>query len=182
MTEEKMLSRMKKGDARALEALISQYNAYVASIITFMIGSVAGKEDVEELVSDVFLSIWNHAETLKPGKVKPYIGASARNAAKSFLRKQKTLVMDQDEITALMDPESAGPENQAMRKEQRRLVRAAVLGMEQPDREIFLRYYYYLQTSAQIAEAMNLTPANVRSRLMRGRNALKLTLWKEDVL
>lgn len=178
MTEEKMLSCLKQGDTKALEELIGQYNTYVSSIITMILHKNAGKEDVEELVSDVFLSIWKHADALRPGKVKAYIGASARNAAKSFLRKRQTLPMDLDELPAL----SAGPENQVLLQEQRKLVQKAVENLPQPDREIFLRYYYYLQTSAQIAQAMDMTPANIRSRLMRGRNALKQALWKEDVL
>lgn len=63
-----------------------------------------------------------------------------------------------------------------------RLVREAVLEMEQPDREIFLRRYYYLQSSVQIGQALNMEPGTVRIRLMRGRNVLKQKLRKEDVL
>lgn len=88
--------------------------------------------------------------------------------------------MDLDELPALAEGDS--PENRVLRREQARLVREAVLGMSQPDREIFLRYYYYLQTSAQIAREMGMEDSTVRVRLMRGRNTLKKTLWKEDVL
>ncbi len=180
MTEEKLLSRLRQGDTKALEILIDRYNAYVCSIVTMILDRRAEKEDVEELVSDVFLSIWNHANALRPGKVKLYIGAAARNTAKSFLRKSQTLSMDQDELIALTDETT--PENQFLKQEQQKLIRAAILGMPQPDREIFLRYYYYLQTSEQIGEEMGMTAANIRSRLMRGRNRLKQALWKEDIL
>ena len=54
--------------------------------------------------------------------------------------------------------------------------------MEQPDREIFLRYYYYLQSSAEIAQAMGMGASAVRARLMRGRNVLRNKLCKEEIL
>lgn len=179
MTEERLIARMKKRDVRALERLIDLYNGYVASIVSAVLGSQRRPEDVEELVSDVFLSVWNHAEALKPGKLRAYLGAAARNRAKSFLRKIREIPMDLDEIPALTEGNT--PENRLLRREQSNLVREAVLQMPQPDREIFLRYYYYLQTSTQIAGAMGLTNSNVRVRLMRGRNTLKQTLCKEGV-
>lgn len=180
MTEERLISRLQKQDVRALERLIDQYNGYVAAIVSAVLGNGSRPEDVEELVSDVFLSIWNHAGALRAGKLRPYIGACARNRAKSFLRKSRELPMDLDEIPAVADGNT--PENQLLRREQCRLVREAVLQMPPTDREIFLRYYYYLQTSGQIALAMGMEDSNVRVRLMRGRKALKQALCKEGVL
>lgn len=180
MTEEKLLHQLKKRRPEALERLIVQYNSYVVSVVTAVLGQRGSSQDVEELVSDVFVAIWAHTDALQPGKVRAYIGATARNRAKSFLRKRQELPMDLDELPALAEGDS--PENRVLRREQARLVREAVLGMSQPDREIFLRYYYYLQTSAQIAREMGMEDSTVRVRLMRGRNTLKKTLWKEDVL
>lgn len=179
MTEERWIAQMKKRDVRALEKLIERYNGYVSAIVTAVLGPQGNPEDVEELVSDVFLAIWNHADALTPGKLRPYLGAAARNRAKSFLRQQKTLPMDLDEIPVPADHNT--PESQLLHREQRQLVRDTVLNLPQPDREIFLRYYYYLQTSEQIAGAMGLTASNVRVRLMRGRTALKQTLCEKGV-
>ena len=53
--------------------------------------------------------------------------------------------------------------------------------MEPVDREIFLRRYYYNQTAGQIAEALHMNPSTVRSRLLRGRQALRTELQKGDV-
>lgn len=180
MTEERWINRMKKRDVRGLEKLIQRYNSYVTAIVAAVLGAQGSREDVEELVSDVFLAIWDHADVLTPGKLQPYLGAAARNRAKSFLRRNRELPMDLDEIPALTDGQT--PENRLLRQEQSRLVRESVLGMREPDREIFLRYYYYLQTSGQIAAAMGLTDSNVRVRLMRGRTALKETLCGKGVL
>ncbi len=46
---------------------------------------------------------------------------------------------------------------------------------------LILQYYYYLQTSAQIGKALGMSAGAVRARLMRGRETLKRTLWKEEI-
>lgn len=180
MTEENLIKRMKRQKPDALEALIQQYNNYVCTIIINTLGSGYNMEDVKELASDVFMAVWTHADSLHVGKVKSYIGTTARNKSKDFLRKRKTLEMDLDEVPMLTDGQT--PESQLLKQEQIKVVREAVLNMPQPDREIFLRYYYYLQTSVHIAEAMGMADSTVRGRLKCGRARLKQALLKEGIV
>ena len=67
-------------------------------------------------------------------------------------------------------------------RERQARVRAAIEAMSPVDREIFLRYYYYLQPAPEIAQAMGLTHGAVRTRLSRGRAALKKILLQEDAV
>ena len=55
-------------------------------------------------------------------------------------------------------------------------VGALVSAMEPPDREIFLRKYYLLQSSREIAAALGLSVSNVNTRLCRGRDRLRIQL------
>ncbi|MCI5652348.1 MAG: hypothetical protein MR295_08985, partial [Ruminococcus bromii] len=48
--------------------------------------------------------------------------------------------------------------------------------MPPPDREIFIRKYYFLETAAEIAAAMGRTPDDVNARLSRGRKKLRAQL------
>lgn len=50
--------------------------------------------------------------------------------------------------------------------------------MVPPDREIFIRKYYFLETSAEIAAAVGHTEDGVNARLSRGRKKLKTRLLK----
>ncbi len=179
MDETRMLRRLKAKKTDALDALIEQYNVYVCAIIRTVLGSNGTTEDIEELASDVFLSIWNHADALWPEKTKAYIGAAARNRARSFLRSMGPQPMDIDEI-CLAGP--GNPESDILDQEQQWMIRGAVESMGEPDREIFLRYYYYYQTTAEISAVLGCTPENIRLRLSRGRERLKTILKKEDIL
>lgn len=180
LTEEDALQRLRAQDPAALSWLIGRYNRYVASIVCAVLGARCRVQDAEELTADVFYSVFRRAEAISPGKLQAYLGAAARNRAKDFLRKQAPIEADLDTI-ALPDGANA-PEQELLCRERQARVRAAIEAMSPVDREIFLRYYYYLQPAPEIAQAMGLTHGAVRTRLSRGRAALKKTLIQEDAV
>lgn len=168
MEESEALERLQKGEEQALEWLIDRYAPYVNTVVYNIIGGVVLPGDVEEASADVFLVLWRNAEKIQPGKVKAYLGAAARNKAREKLRGLgRTLPLEEDAL--VMDH----PEHQLERKEQAELVRGAVEAMEQTDREIFLRHYYYFQPLAQIGSELDMNLSTVKTRLRRGREKLK---------
>ena len=60
--------------------------------------------------------------------------------------------------------------------EEIRLARKALEEMSDPDQEIFLRHYYYYQTTAQIASELQMNINTVQSKLRRGRETLRQKL------
>ena len=66
------------------------------------------------------------------------------------------------------------------RQEEARQVRQAVLSMDPPDQDIFLRHYFWRQSVDRIAGELNMNPSTVKSRLKRGREKLRNKLKKED--
>ena len=52
--------------------------------------------------------------------------------------------------------------------------------MPEPDREIFLRHYFYRQGVAGIALALDMNVNTVKTRLRRGRESLRRALTKGD--
>lgn len=173
MTEAKVLQDLQKGSQQALEWMIDTYNPYVSTIVYNIIGQQMTQSDVEETVSDVFLALWNNSHKIKPGMTRAYLGSIARNQAKKKLRKQGLSLELEENILTI---ETANPEQELVQREQRKLVNQSILAMGHPDREIFLRHYYYGQTIPVICRQMHLTPSAVKSRLKRGRKKLKATL------
>ena len=62
---------------------------------------------------------------------------------------------------------SGTPERELEKREQAAYIRKAVLALREPEREIFLRYYYFYQPVSTIAEEMGLESANVKTKLFR---------------
>lgn len=175
MTEEKALRELQKGSQQALEWMIDTYNPYVSTIVYNIIGQQMTQADVEEAVSDVFLALWNNSHKIRPGMTRAYLGSIARNHAKKKLRKSGLTPELEDNILTL---EGSTPQQELEQRERRQIVQQAVLAMEQPDREIFLRHYYYGQTIPVICKQMHMTPSAVKSRLARGREKLKSSLMQ----
>lgn len=179
MREETMLRKMRSRDPAGLEALMDRYLPYVSAVVWNILRGSMSPEDGEEVASDVFLAAWEQAADLRPGQVKAWLGAVARNKAKNKLRQRgQTLPLEEDVIDL---PDPADPAGELERTEERRLVRRAVDSLPGQDREIFLRHYYYAQSVKEIAAAMGLNESTVKTRLRRGRLKLKELLTKEEL-
>ena len=177
MREALLLERLQRQDQDALDQLTAQYRSYVCTVLSNMLRGTGTREDVEELCADVFMSLWQHADEPEAGRLKPWLGTVARNRAKSWLRKRRELPMDLDELE--LPALGPGLEDEAIRRELAAAVRRAVDSLRPKDREVFLRYYFYLQPAETIAAELGLAPASVRSRLSRGRELLRKKLEKE---
>ena len=170
MTEERALTLLKERDPAALDWFVRRYTAYVSTVIWNVIGAYRPRQDAEELTADVFLALWQSGDRPQAGKVRGYLGAIARHKAVSCLRARGVELGTEEDMLALAVP---SPEGAVEERELARLVKEAVESLEPPDREIFLRFYYYCQSAGDIAQMLDMTPAAVRKRLERGREKLK---------
>lgn len=179
MTEEKIINRLRAREPKALEQVMNQYTNYVSAIVWNILGSCLSIEDGEETVSDVFLAAWERAADIRPGCLKAWLGAVARNKARDRLRRAHLDLPLEEDVLEL--PDENTPDADLERKEERALVRKAVNSLGQPDREIFLRYYYYIQPIKEICLTMGLNESTVKTKLRRGRMRLKATLTRWGV-
>lgn len=179
MTEEHALALLRKKDPVGLSWFMDRYTPYVGTVIWNIIGRAMTAQDAEELCSDVFVTLWQKSDMIQPGKVRGYLGSVARHKAYSLLRKWGfDLALEEDIVSIPTD----GPEDILEEQEQIRIVREAVNAMTEPDREIFIRYYYYCQTATAIGREMKISPAGVRQRLKRGRDKLRAEFIMGGVL
>lgn len=168
MTESKALKALRKGSETALCWFIDNYTPYVTTIIHNILGSSMDMADIEEVTADVFFCFWENAN--KICSPKGYLGTIAHNKAKNKLRQLgKTLPLEED----LLVLERMTPEQVLTQKELAATVKEAVFSMEHPDRDIFLRFYYYCQTLEEISKEMEIPLSTVKTRLRRGRHKLK---------
>ena len=171
MNEKKLLHRLRAGDESVLPELIRRYSAYAYAIASNILSHALGEEDIEEVVSDSFLSIWEHRESIETDMLKAYLAAIVRNKARSALRKYHAEDPLEDDVLRISIPNQ--PEQRILMSELREITHAAVDSLGEPDREIFQRYYFLYQKTEEISEALGLKDATVRAKLARGRRRLK---------
>lgn len=170
MTEEEALALIAQNDSEGLAWFIQRYTPYVSAIVWNILGPYMTAQDAEEVVADVFVSLWQYGRNPSAAKIKAYLGRIARSRAIDRLRQHKfELNLEYDELEFSAD----SAETVILEREQKRLVRQALEDMPPIYREIFIRHYCYCQSAAGIAADMGLKPATVRQRLKRGRLFLR---------
>ncbi len=173
MDERRMLKRLCRGDGDALGIVMDTYMPYVYTVASNILSRSMPREDVEEVVSDVFVTLWKNAEAVREGKLKAYLAALTRNAALSKLRSRHLSEPLEENAMPLDLPD---PEDRVISLAMADAAREAVNSLPEPDRNIFVRYYYLYQKTDDIAAELGLSPANVRVKLSRGRQKLRAYL------
>ena len=155
-------------------------NLYNMGFACGLAGSVlrGRPRDAEEVVSDAFLALWEHAGQVEPGKLRPWLGRVVRNKALNRLRALGGELPLEEDWLALEPDRRPGPAEAVEQAERAELIRALLNGLPPQDRAIFLRHYYYGQTAADIGAALAMPPSTVKVRLHRGRKKLKELLME----
>ena len=177
MDENSALQALCAGDEAALMWFIDRYTAYVATIINNMLLPRLTAADAEEAAANVFLALWKNAPRIKPGGVRAYLGGIARNKARDALRSLREELPLEEDVLSIPGP---GPDEALTERELAERTRRAVELMPEPDREIFLRHYYYCQGVADIALALDMNANTVKTRLRRGRERLRKEMAEGD--
>lgn len=171
-SDEQLVRLLQQGRAEALDGIIDRYSGYAAAIISRVAGGSLSQSDLEEAVADVFIALWQHADRLdSPDKLRPYLAAIARNKAKDRLRQQKFAACPLEEDVLTIHSELS-----LEASEQAECLRLALVDMDATDKTIFFWHYYFMEKITDIAEALDMKPSTVKSRLFRGRKHLRQVL------
>jgi RNA polymerase sigma-70 factor (ECF subfamily) len=137
------------------------------SLTRFATGIVHSKETAEEIVSDVFISIWNDRARLNDIEdLQLYIFIAVKNNAVRKLKQQnKRVTISIDDIDVEMDSLYQSPEDQIMSSESLRQIEAAIGNLPPRARLVFklakedkLRY-------KEIATLLNISVKTVDNQL-----------------
>ena len=62
MTDEaELLQRLRKREKNSIDEAIRIYTPYLSTVLYYMAGNSLPKEDIEEIVADVFIVLWKNA-------------------------------------------------------------------------------------------------------------------------
>lgn len=90
MKDKRLIIKLKKNAAGALDSIINKYSSYVYTVVYNIMSGAMTEEDIEETVSDAFIKLWKNSGFLQEDKpLLPYLSVIAANEARSRLRKCK---------------------------------------------------------------------------------------------
>lgn len=179
MDEKSLLKRIRNRDEKAFEEIIDMYNPYVTTIVGSLLSTKGTKEDMEEVVADTFIALWETVERIdyeKYSSIKAYIAVIARNKAKDRLRKLHGQDLCLCDDILIVDNSM---EQIILQKEQQRIINKTLKQLKPLDWKIFVAYYYQYKKVDEIAREFHMNPQTVKTRMRRGRELLKTILIKE---
>lgn len=185
MRDEDIVRLLQRQPEQGMAAAMESYGQKVKWMVSRILGADR-KEDIEECVSDIFVKVWQEAAGFDPekGSLLSWIYGITRHTAIDRLR--RIAGKDSLPLSDFQEGESLGvtPDfsDSVAQKENMAVLREAVHGMKQPDRNIFLLRYYYFFPVKEIAEKLGLTQKQVENRLRRGRQRLKKELTERGVI
>ena len=166
MTDEaELLQRLRNREKNSIDEAIRIYTPYLSTVLYHMTGNSLPKEDIEEIVADVFVVLWKNAGRidLQKGTLRSYLAAVARNFALKRINRKT-------DHTFLEDIELSDGKNFMEENFHNNYVWETVMS------EIFVRRYKFDEKIKDISKAMGLNISTVKTRLSRGKRKLRKML------
>lgn len=160
-------------DERAsIEAL---FRTYHGPLCTFAYRYVRSSDVAEELVQEVFLSLWDRLQAGESGPTltRAYLYAAVRNAALGYLRHQGVVRRTEPEVVALFSRPRAGADSEVQRAELLQALRRAIAQLPERCRMVFTLGCEEGMTYAEIARVMEISPKTVEVQMSRAYRALR---------
>jgi RNA polymerase sigma-70 factor (ECF subfamily) len=188
--DRELLRRARGGDFGAFAILVERFQGRVFGVARRIVGL---PQDAEDVTQQTFLSVLDHlGDFREESSVATWILRIATNHALQLLRKRRGLptvsldapVQDEaDRYAALPHPEFIarwrdGPDQLAQQREVRELIETALGELPEKYRIVFVLRDVEGLSVKETAEALGLTEANVKVRLLRARLDLRERLTR----
>lgn len=184
MDDESIIALFFERSEQAIKELSQKYGKLMHSVAMNALGSYP---DAEECVNDAYLGLWNAIPPARPKPLAAFACRIVRNISinryhsKAFEHRRNGYEECLDEFENLFGSRESVEEEM----DERLLAGYIDEFLEtrsELDRLIFVRRFFYMDTSPQIAEQTGLTSVAVRSRLSRIKADLKPFLHEKGVL
>lgn len=184
--EDELILRAARGDAPAFEALMRRHNQLVFRTARSILRSDA---EAEEAAQDAWLSAWRGLDRFRAeSRFSTWIVRIVRNEALGRLRRAAAEVVpleaamissDRDTRAALTDRPDRTPEAELARTQARRLMEARIDRLPEVYRTVFMLRAVEEMSVEEVAAALDIPEATVRSRFFRARSILRESLAQE---
>ena len=182
--DDELVRRAKAGDLAAFEELTTRHERQIYSLAYRILQN---PHDAEDVTQQAFLSaVENLAKFREESSFATWLYRIATFAALKVIRKRKGLdtvsleeaTEPREDYDSIPHPEyiadwKQSPEQLVERKETRRLLEDALAQLDEKHRVVFLLRDVEGLSVKETAEALSLTEANVKMRLLRARLQLR---------
>ena len=173
-----LLERAREGDLNAFNDLVVCYQDMLFALVVRM---VPDRDQASDAVQEAFFSAYRNMGSFRGGSVKSWLSRIAINAAMDTQRLRKRRPVEpypelEDEAWQPPADASADPVTTSLAAERHRVLNAALARITDDQRTAIVLYDVEGYDYAEIAEMTGVSVGTVKSRIHRGRLALRALL------
>ena len=170
-----LLERAREGDLEAFNDLVRLYQDQLFALVVRM---VPDRDQASDVTQEAFFSAYRNLRGFRGGSVKSWLNRIAVNAAMDTQRARKRRPSQpypelEDESWQPPADESADPVTTALTTERHRVLNAALATITDDQRAAIVLFDIEGYDYAEIAEMTGVSLGTVKSRIHRGRLALR---------
>jgi len=174
------LERIAGGDPGGIAELYDRHSRLLYGLILRILRNPG---DAEETLQEVFVLVWNRAETYNPtlGSPAAWVVGIARNRAIDHFRATE---VRRRTVEAAANTEEPGgtPETVAAETEQQRIISRALDAIPQNQRELIEDAFFFGFTHSELAERHQLPLGTVKTRIRTGLQMLREQLTETGIV
>ncbi|HTB72747.1 MAG TPA: sigma-70 family RNA polymerase sigma factor, partial [Polyangiaceae bacterium] len=162
LADSELVARIGRGDERALRTLHRRYASLVFTVASRVVDAAAA----EEIVQDVFMTLWRKHETFDParGTLKAWLGQIARRRALNVLRSRRRGAATGDGVEEIAD-EALEPDEALWTAHRQSALHAAIDALPDAQRRALSLAYFDELTQEQVAAALRVPLGTTKTRI-----------------
>jgi RNA polymerase sigma-70 factor (ECF subfamily) len=162
-TDPELVARLGQGDERALRTLHRRYASLVFTVAARVVDAAAA----EEIVQDVFMTLWRKHETFDParGALKPWLCRIARHRALNVLRDRGRPPKELDAEAEAIADQAVEPDEALWRAHRQSALHAAVDALPDAQRRALSLAYFDELTQEQVAAVLRVPLGTTKTRI-----------------
>lgn len=183
LEDSKIIDLFFRRSEKAIAALAEKYEKLCMKVA---FGILNNLEDSEECVNDAYMGAWDTIPPKEPNPLKAYILKLTRNQAlnrydyNSAKKRNSTCTQCIDELYSVSS-DGITPEMSAELREITECIDEYLQTMDEANRLIFLRRYWFTDTYEELSELTGIKVSTLKVKTMRMRDGLKEFLQKKGV-
>lgn len=183
MEDEKIISLFFLRSEQAIQELNQKYGKLFHALALRILND---QRDAEECVNDAYLGMWNTIPPQRPQVLSAYGCRIVRNLAlkahdrSTAAKRNSAYDVAMEELEGCL-PASGTVEHELEARELAHMIERFLDTLNQENRVIFLRRYWFADSYRDIAQFVGLTKKTVSVRLTRLREKLRQYLMEQEV-
>jgi len=173
-----LIAKVATGDRAAFATL---YDRFATPLYSLALKMLANEAEAKDLLQEVFLSVWNKAETFRAdrGSAFSWVVAQLRNRAIDRIRSKRRRGELLEANAPDLEPSGSTTTSSAQNcevSERAREVRAAMEQLSEEQRQVLRLAYFEGLTQVEIAEKLEEPLGTIKARAHRGMARLRTIL------